>query len=175
MADSSCFILDLKCVKSFVDTKISTINHIKLYKCVKLNTKMRINTMKQTFDGIKKIMCMLTLVFFVTSLTAASVSAGSNDTYKIEKAKLDTEKITLEKEKIVILKDKATLEKEKQNLEAQKKKLNSKNGKEYQNWLNSYNSFLTKYNTCLSKYKIWETKYNNCLNKYNVLEKNYKK
>ncbi len=50
---------------------------------------------KQTFDRVKKVMCMFTLVFFVMSLTAASVSAGPNDTYKIEKAKLDTEKAKL--------------------------------------------------------------------------------
>ena len=37
---------------------------------------------KQIFDRIKKIMCMFTLVFFVMSLTAASVSAGSNDVKK---------------------------------------------------------------------------------------------
>jgi len=66
---------------------------------------------------------MFTLVFFVMSLTAASVSAGSNDMYKTEKAKLDAEKAKLEKEKIAILKEKAQCEKEKQQLEAQKKKL----------------------------------------------------
>lgn len=43
---------------------------------------------KQAFDGIKKLMCMLTLVFFVMSLTAASVNAGSNDTYKNREGKV---------------------------------------------------------------------------------------
>ena len=127
----------------------------------------------KTFDGIKKLMCMFTLVFFVMSLTVASVSAGSNDTYKVEKAKLDAEKTKLEKEKIRPYVPVSSIG----SLEAQKKKLSTKNktDKEYQNWLKNYNNFLTKYNKCLSKYKTWETKYNTCVKNYKVLEQKYKK
>ena len=47
---------------------------------------------KQIFDRIKKIMCMFTLVFFVMSLTAASVSAGSSDVKKWTEEKTQWDK-----------------------------------------------------------------------------------
>ena len=56
---------------------------------------------KKIFDRIKKTVCILMLVFFVSSVTVASVSAASQKTenqWGNEKKHWDNEQINLEKE-----------------------------------------------------------------------------
>jgi preprotein translocase subunit SecG len=58
---------------------------------------------KQVFDRIKKTMCVLMLVFFVTSVTVASVSAAplkTENQWSNEKKQWDNEQKNWEKEKL---------------------------------------------------------------------------
>jgi preprotein translocase subunit SecG len=109
--------------KQFKTTLIMSIRENKV-------GKMRSGHMgKKIFDRIKKTICILMLVFFVSSVTVASVSAASQKTdnqWGNEKKQWENEQNNWEKEQNNWEKEQNNWEKEKRNWDNEKQKWNNK-------------------------------------------------